>query len=204
MTSPNPSREVDELIGELRRYSSTEFANEIYQHNQNGERAQALMRQAAAELASLSRSAEWRDIASAYEACAKIADHLGDSDENEMLHNEAVAFTHGYEIGAREIAAAIRASAPPAPDAKGEEADECAWLVENQDGGRPVYWSLILKEWTSNADEAVRFARKQDAEAYIADAGWTEPKAVEHEWVGPPRPRASTPPAPDGKGEEPT
>lgn len=71
------------------------------------------------------------------------------------------------------------AAANPAP--------ETGWLIELR-GGPPQWWYLGEdgedgQGWTSDSLKALRFARKQDAEAYIGNVGWTEAFATEHEWA---------------------
>lgn len=85
----------------------------------------------------------------------------------------------------------------------------CAWLIEMSDGGRPTYWCRVDDEdgvcgWNNDHDKAIRFCRREDAQAIIDENGWTEPRPVEHAWDGaPPRMRARTTgiigvPRPDG------
>lgn len=64
---------------------------------------------------------------------------------------------------------------------------EVAWLIELAGNhGAPNYFQLEHdNDWTSDANRALRFARRQDAQAYIYHIGWTEPKPVEHMWLGP-------------------
>ena len=84
-----------------------------------------------------------------------------------------------------------------------------AWLIEMQDGGFPTYWCRLDDEdgvcgWSKDHDKAVRFCRRNDAQAIIDDMGWTEPRPVEHAWGGAARPiRTRNPgiigiPRPDG------
>ena len=86
----------------------------------------------------------------------------------------------------------------PAPVASVEEA---GWLIELK-GTCPKWWRVgggIEPDWTADASQALRFARKQDAESYIDDIGWTEAFASEHIWCGariinpPPAPVAAQP-----------
>jgi hypothetical protein len=59
---------------------------------------------------------------------------------------------------------------------------ETGWLIELK-GGTPSWFQLGDGDnWTSDSLKALRFARKQDADAYIEDIGWTEAFASEHEW----------------------
>lgn len=67
---------------------------------------------------------------------------------------------------------------------------ETSWLLEVQLGGRAVWWRARAdcgRTWTTDANEAIRFARKLDAErcrdalrnvdAFMADA-----IATDHMW----------------------
>lgn len=100
---------------------------------------------------------------------------------------ERVAY--GDEISPRDMEAAIRAylSAPVAAVAPAVGEDETAWLIELR-GNVPKWWSLEYRpgpNWTQDANRALRFARKEDADAYIWDIGWTEAFATEHMWPTP-------------------
>lgn len=62
-------------------------------------------------------------------------------------------------------------------------AGETAWLIELR-GNNPSWWSLTYdyedgQGW-GGIDTALRFARKEDAEAYIVHAGWTEAFPMMH------------------------
>lgn len=62
---------------------------------------------------------------------------------------------------------------------------ETGWLVELK--GRTPSWSTLFvgdydDHWTDDSTKAIRFARKVDAEAFIAWHGWTEAFASEHIW----------------------
>lgn len=73
-------------------------------------------------------------------------------------------------------------------------ADETAWLIEipGSDVVGPMYHQLEYDdEWTPDANKALRFARRQDAQAYIDYTGWTVPKPVEHMWCDPAPPRSN-------------
>ena len=64
---------------------------------------------------------------------------------------------------------------------------ETGWLIEsNHVDGTPHWFALGAEfengEWTKDSVKALRFARKQDAEAYIYDIGWTVAVATEHAW----------------------
>lgn len=50
--------------------------------------------------------------------------------------------------------------------------------------GGPSYYGRTIEGlgMTSEHLDAIRFCRKQDAEAVIEDNGWTEVSAVEHQW----------------------
>lgn len=73
------------------------------------------------------------------------------------------------------------------------KADRTAWLIEIHAGSLtegeasgPQYFQLAHDDdWTKDHDKALQFARKQDAEAYIAHIGWTYATATEHMWPWP-------------------
>lgn len=77
-------------------------------------------------------------------------------------------------------------------------ADQSAWLIEFKPSvsRTPVYWGRTdcsedgVLGMTPDHDAALRFTRKQDAEAVIEHYGWTEAFASEHMWC---EPRAITP-----------
>lgn len=63
---------------------------------------------------------------------------------------------------------------------------ESGWLVENDNGG-PCWWGRTPDGedafgWTKDSLMALRFARKEDAEAYIEEIGWNDVVATEHQW----------------------
>lgn len=64
--------------------------------------------------------------------------------------------------------------------------NETAWLIEFNMSvrGVPSYYGKTIEGLgiTEEHFDAIRYARKQDAEAVIEDNGWTEAKAVEHAW----------------------
>ena len=63
---------------------------------------------------------------------------------------------------------------------------EVGWLIEINEQAGPTYFQLVVDDqWTRDSLAALRFARKQDAEAYINDIGWTRAVAVEHMWLDP-------------------
>lgn len=66
---------------------------------------------------------------------------------------------------------------------------EYAWLIELKPHAftspEPKYWGIDAEgelDWTKDHMAAIRFARKQDAQAIIKYYGWTEADAVEHGW----------------------
>ncbi len=64
---------------------------------------------------------------------------------------------------------------------------ETGWLCEWLHATGPEWWSLTDTEgdggyFTNDSLKALRFARKEDAQAYIEDAGWTEIVPTEHQW----------------------
>lgn len=60
--------------------------------------------------------------------------------------------------------------------------DETAWLVERTDAPAPLYMSGRLT-WSESANDAVRFTRREDAEAF-APVGAAF-RVCEHIWVAP-------------------
>lgn len=69
-------------------------------------------------------------------------------------------------------------------------ASDTGWLIEIQIGARAVWWRAVEdcgRTWTTDACEAVRFARKEDAERVIKGLMRSDPVmpgavATEHEW----------------------
>ena len=65
---------------------------------------------------------------------------------------------------------------------------ETGWLIELQRrSSPPTWWSLADTEgeggyFTPDSLKALRFARKEDAQVYIDDIGWTEAIPTEHQW----------------------
>jgi hypothetical protein len=64
--------------------------------------------------------------------------------------------------------------------------DQTAWVIENEDP--PVYAVLtddFDEHFSPDINKALRFSRREDAQAFIDYVGWTSPKPVEHMWVAP-------------------
>jgi len=66
---------------------------------------------------------------------------------------------------------------------------ETAWLIEFKQSAsqRPAWYGADDTEglgMVTNANDAIRFSRKIDAEKVIEGIGWTEAFAVEHVWMG--------------------
>lgn len=65
---------------------------------------------------------------------------------------------------------------------------ESGWLIENTKIGDGPYWYYLDDKeedgwgWTKDSIKALRFARKSDADAFIADIGWNIVVATEHQW----------------------
>jgi hypothetical protein len=63
------------------------------------------------------------------------------------------------------------------------------WLIEVFDyRERPLWWTASCwsgNEFSYDANEAVRFCRREDAERVIAGKGWKPEKyrATEHRWL---------------------
>lgn len=92
----------------------------------------------------------------------------------------------------------ITAFVPNGLSPPGADRDYTAWLIETDDDEGPIYFQLVDDDnWSSDHNTALQFARKQDAEKYIADIGWTCARAVEHMW-----PNIRTRPLSAGVGRE--
>lgn len=62
------------------------------------------------------------------------------------------------------------------------QGEEIGWLVEIPEFyGGPVWWTG--SDYTRESTEALRFARKQDAEKMIDAMGGGSMVATEHKWV---------------------
>ena len=61
-----------------------------------------------------------------------------------------------------------------------EHKEEFGWLIENDWNERPEWWRPL--KWTTDANEAVRFARKEDAERVIREMLFANAHATEHIW----------------------
>lgn len=57
---------------------------------------------------------------------------------------------------------------------------EIAWLVEQSFDDAPHWW--YGSDFTADANEAVRFCRKEDAEQVILERGLVDARATEHMW----------------------
>lgn len=76
------------------------------------------------------------------------------------------------------------------PDSPRKDVEETAWLIElNQSVSHTPAWYGETVEGmlgvTTDSLKAVRFSRKQDAEAVMQDIGWTEAFVSEHMWCDP-------------------
>lgn len=71
----------------------------------------------------------------------------------------------------------------------GRPKEEAAWLIEFSErvSQQPTYYGKTDDGLGQTTDhlKAVRYARKEDADAVIEDTGWTEATATEHMWIGP-------------------
>jgi hypothetical protein len=117
------------------------------------------------------------------DAIVCYASSMGEHEPNRIAHEvRAVAGRTQDRLVGEAIAAQIIAridAAHPAPH------EETGWLVELK--GQTPSWSTIFAgdyddHWTEDSTKAIRFARKVDAEAWIAWHGWTEVFASEHIW----------------------
>lgn len=81
------------------------------------------------------------------------------------------------------------------PSSLAEAKDETGWLIEMNDP--PVYHIVSSdhdEHWTADANAALRFARREDAQAYVEHIGWTSPpvRVAEHMWPALSRPAVQT------------
>ena len=62
------------------------------------------------------------------------------------------------------------------------EASQTGWLIEHDHV--PLWFTLRgrCRDWTADSNEALRFARKCDAEDFMRDYGITNARATEHRW----------------------
>lgn len=67
-------------------------------------------------------------------------------------------------------------------------ADEVGWLIEFEREATPVYYGKTEDglHLTKDQTAAIRFCRREDAQAVIDDIGWTRAKPVEHMWCDAP------------------
>ena len=76
----------------------------------------------------------------------------------------------------------------PHPDVPAPPAEEFGWLIEREPSPQgPSYWTpkhamLRVEPWTWDNLEAVRFARKEDAERVMQTLPGGPYKVVEHAW----------------------
>lgn len=87
-----------------------------------------------------------------------------------------------------------RPSGHEGPCAARPDVVETGWLIEQQYAGRGVWWratSECGRDWTTDACEAVRFSRREDAERVLRGAGghggklgafWKGAVATDHMW----------------------
>lgn len=90
----------------------------------------------------------------------------------------------GWRVGEGYDAEPCPECTPPATPSPAQVA-ETGWLIELK--GVTPSWAIVNpndydEHWTTDSTRALRFARKVDAEAYIAHIGWTEAFASEHVW----------------------
>lgn len=111
---------------------------------------------------------------------AWLANYAGDKHDADKIRFTAQA---DYE---QRIRSAL-VSAPPqsASDGALRESDQAGWLIEKDDP--PVYHVVTDDHdahWTADASKALRFARREDAQAYSDHIGWTSTpvRVVEHMW----------------------
>lgn len=103
-------------------------------------------------------------------------------------------FPEAMLVTADELAQILAVEGERAPESatNGDEHSEIGWLIEMPGpvwwNGGPVTYGCVI--WTPASLDAVRFARKDDAEAVIARLGFWNAHATEHLWgMGLPRAR---------------
>ena len=117
------------------------------------------------------------------DAIVCYASTMGEHEPNRIAHDvRAIARPTQDQLVGEAIAAQIIARIDAAHPASREET---GWLVELK--GQTPSWSTLFAgdyddHWTEESTKAIRFARKVDAEAWIAWHGWTEAFASEHIW----------------------
>lgn len=97
------------------------------------------------------------------------------------------AVASGSDYGCGEAASACREAAAFLEHPV-NTTDETGWLIELK--GQTPQWATVNpndydEHWTGDASKALRFARKEDAQAYIDHIGWTEAFPSEHMWCAP-------------------
>ena len=72
--------------------------------------------------------------------------------------------------------------------------EETGWLIERSNGSQPLWWGppcsrwewqqalIAPDQWTADASKALRFARREDAEAMIRFEGLQHAIATDHMW----------------------
>jgi len=61
-----------------------------------------------------------------------------------------------------------------------------AWLVEKREEGKPLKYRTMINgwiEWTENVQEAIRFARREDADMF-SNEDIEHVHIAEHMWIG--------------------
>lgn len=146
----------------------------------------------------MTRPAEITYLLSDYRSAVLNADHVastskrvGDIQDANRTVEFAEAAIHEYVQGLNQeihkLSSGVRVALKMFEKSQADKCNaETAWLVEfaSSVSRRTTYWGKTpdgLGMTEENLD-ALRFARKQDAEAFIDDNGWTECKAVEHMW----------------------
>ena len=63
---------------------------------------------------------------------------------------------------------------------------ETGWVIERGDSGPsgPTYWAGLDDKWSQDHLDAIRFARKLDAERVSARIHWPNNRICEHMWLG--------------------
>jgi hypothetical protein len=66
--------------------------------------------------------------------------------------------------------------------------DEIGWVIERGDSepSAPTYWAGLDDRWSQDHMDAIRFARKRDAERISARMRYPNNRVCEHMWCDPP------------------
>lgn len=101
--------------------------------------------------------------------------------------------TAAFEAFEDALAALPTPTASGRADARTGMTEETGWVIERGDSQTyaPTYWAGP-DYWSQNNLDAVRFARKNDAEQVACKLGQGYHRVAEHAWIGPAAPTADS------------